>query len=76
MRSVGVTMGLPYGKGNAMQANVDDPKTIWQPWADWCIENFEKEFGDGGGGGDFDARFLEADTGNDIALIAMTAIKK
>ena len=54
----------------------DDPKAIWQPWADWCIENFEKEFGDGGGGGDFDARFLEADTGNDIALIAMTAIKK
>jgi len=37
------------------------------------IENFEKEFGDVGGGGDFDAKFLAADTENDIALIALAA---
>ena len=55
--------------------DIEDPKTIWQPWADWSIENFEKEFGDGGGGGDFDAKFLKADTNNDIALIAMVATK-
>ena len=55
--------------------DIEDPKTIWQPWADWSIENFEKEFGNGGGGGDFDARFLKADANNDIALIAMVATK-
>ena len=56
--------------------NIDDPKAIWQPWADWCIDNFEKEFGTVGGGSDFDAKFLEADTDNDVTLIAMTATKK
>ena len=54
---------------------IDSPKEIWQPWADWCVDNFEKEFGDGGGGGDFDAKLLEADTVGDIALIAVTAKK-
>jgi hypothetical protein len=39
------------------------------------VENFEKEFGDSGGGGDFDVKLLEADTDNDIALIALTAKK-
>ena len=55
--------------------DIDEPKAIWRPWADWCIENFEKEFGDGGGGGDFDSKFLDADTGGDIALIALVAKK-
>ena len=53
--------------------DIDESKAIWQPWANWAKENFEKEFGDGG---DFDVKFLEADTNNDIALIAMTAKKK
>ena len=54
---------------------LDDAKAIWQPWANWAKENFEKEFGDGGGGGDFDAKFLEADTNNDITLIVLAAKK-
>ena len=53
-----------------------DPKALWRPWADWAKENFAKEFGDAGGGGDFDARFLEADTNDDIALIVLAARKK
>ena len=20
--------------------DLDEPKAIWQPWADWCVENF------------------------------------
>jgi cyclopropane fatty-acyl-phospholipid synthase-like methyltransferase len=53
----------------------EDTKALWQPWADWSVENFEKEFGDVGGGGDFDAEFLAADTENDIALIGIVARK-
>jgi hypothetical protein len=56
--------------------DIDEPKAIWRPWADWCVENFEKEFGDGGGGADFDVKFLEADTAGDSALIALAARKK
>jgi cyclopropane fatty-acyl-phospholipid synthase-like methyltransferase len=55
--------------------DLDDPKALWKPWADWSVENFEREFGDGGGGADYDARFLEADTGDDVALIALAARK-
>jgi SAM-dependent methyltransferase len=55
--------------------DIAEPKALWQPWADWSIENFEREFGDGCGGADFDAKFLAADTGGDIALIAMAAHK-
>jgi len=53
-----------------------EPKAIWRPWADWSVENFAKEFGDGGGGADFDVKMLEADTDDDIALIALAARKK
>ena len=56
--------------------DLEDTKSLWQPWADWSIENFEKEFGEGGGGGDFDAKFLEADKNNDLAMIALAARKK
>ena len=56
--------------------DIEDPKALWQPWANWAKDHFEEEFGDGGGGGDFDAKFLEADTEGDIALIAMTARKQ
>jgi len=52
--------------------DLDDPKAIWQPWAEWSLENFDKEWGEGG---DFDMKFLEADTENDIALIALAARK-
>jgi len=55
--------------------DIDDAKAIWQPWANWAKENFEKEFGDVGGGGDFDAKFLEADANNDITLIVLAARK-
>ncbi|MCL1803611.1 MAG: methyltransferase domain-containing protein [Eubacteriaceae bacterium] len=53
--------------------SIKDSKAVWQPWADWCIDNFAKEFGDGG---DFDAKFLKADANGDIALVAMAATKK
>ena len=56
--------------------DLDDPKALWRPWADWCVDNFAKEFGDGGGGADFDVRLLDADTNNDFALIALAATKK
>ncbi|MDR1701447.1 MAG: methyltransferase domain-containing protein [Sporomusaceae bacterium] len=53
-----------------------DPKAIWQLWADWATENFTQEFGNSGGGGDFDTKFLAADTNDDITLIALTARKR
>lgn len=53
--------------------DIDNPKDIWQPWADWSIENFDKEWGDGG---DFDKKFLDADTNGDIALIVLAARKR
>jgi len=53
--------------------DIEDPKAIWQPWADWCVENFAREFGDDGGGADFDAKFLAAGTDNDLALVALIA---
>ena len=56
--------------------DLDDPKALWQPWADWSVDNFAKEFGDDCGGADFDVKFLAADTNDDIALIAMVAKKR
>jgi len=56
--------------------DLEDPKGLWRPWALWSIDNFAKEFGDCGGGEDFDLKFLDADTDGDISLIAMTAVKK
>ena len=53
--------------------DMKDPKEIWMPWAEWSIENFEKEWG---GDGSFDKKFLIADTNNDVALIVMAAVKK
>jgi len=55
--------------------DMDDTKALWQPWANWAKKNFAKEFGDEGGGGDFDVKLLEADINNDIALIALAARK-
>ena len=52
--------------------DLDDPKGIWRPWADWSVENFAKEWGEGG---DIDLKMLEADTGGDVALVGMAARK-
>ena len=49
--------------------DIPDPKEIWRPWADWAEVNFKNP--------DFtDTEFINADTNNDLALIAMTAVKK
>jgi len=53
--------------------NIPDPKEIWYPWAHWG-----KAFGKEHFGHDFtgdDVEFLDADTENQIALIALTAVK-
>ena len=50
--------------------DLEDSKGIWRPYADWCLANDKPELG---GGDDLDLRMLEADTDNDIALIALTA---
>ncbi|MDR1840013.1 MAG: methyltransferase domain-containing protein [Treponema sp.] len=46
--------------------NIPDPKAIWYPWAYWEKEHL----------GFNDVEFLDADTENQITLIAMTAVKK
>ena len=56
--------------------DIPEPKELWKPWADWSCAHFADEYGDGGGGADFDLKLLEADTNDDIALIAMTAVKR
>ena len=55
--------------------DIGDAKGIWRFWADWAKQYFAAEFGDGGGGADFDEKFLDADTNDDIALIALAARK-
>ena len=50
-----------------------DSRAIWQAWADWSLDNFEKEWGEPG---DADANLLAADTNDDLRLIAMAATKK
>jgi len=52
-----------------------DSRAIWQQWADWSVENFERVFGDGESG-DADMKLLQADTNNDLALVVMAAVKK
>jgi hypothetical protein len=54
---------------------MEDSRAIWQHWADWSVENFERVFGDGESG-DTDMKLLQADTNNDLALIVMAARKK
>jgi len=51
--------------------DMEDPKAVWRPWAEWSVKYFAEEFGDGGGGADFDLKFLGADTEDDIALIIL-----
>ena len=53
--------------------DMENPKEIWMPWAEWSVDNFAKEWGEEG---DFDMEFLNADTNNDIALVVMAAKKK
>ena len=45
--------------------NIPDPKEIWRPWAEWSKEHHKGS----------DCEFLDADTENNIALIAMIAEK-
>jgi cyclopropane fatty-acyl-phospholipid synthase-like methyltransferase len=45
--------------------NIPDPKAIWYSWANWAKEHL----------GFDDVEFLNADTENHIAFIAMTAVK-
>jgi cyclopropane fatty-acyl-phospholipid synthase-like methyltransferase len=54
---------------------MEDSREIWQHWADWSVENFERVFGDGESG-DTDMKLLQADTDNDLALVVMAARKK
>ena len=62
--------------------DIPDTKELWMPWAVWSDENMPqllKECGfdeDSTGADESDVAFLNADTNNDLALIAMTAIKK
>ncbi|MCL2603093.1 MAG: methyltransferase domain-containing protein [Defluviitaleaceae bacterium] len=53
---------------------MEDSKKLWQDWADWSVENFERVFNDGEPG-DADFKLLEADTNNDLALVVMAAKK-
>ena len=46
---------------------LEDPKGIWRPWADWAGEHMDFEIPD--------TEFLDDDTGNDIALIALAGKK-
>lgn len=46
--------------------DIADPKDIWRPWAIWSKEHLKFN----------DEEFINADTGDDIALIVMAARKK
>ena len=46
--------------------NMDDPKQLWRPWAEWAKEHR----------GFIDVEFLEADTHGDLALIVMSAVRR
>ena len=48
--------------------DIPDPKTLWLPWARWAEKHLDL--------GVSDVDFLNADTNNDITLIAMSAVKK
>ena len=58
--------------------DIEDTRAMWQLWADWSLENFAKEFGvrDNGDDGSLDAKLLEADTDNDLVMVAMAARKR
>jgi len=53
--------------------DLEDSRAMWQAWADWSLDNFEKEWGEPG---DADANLLEADTNGDLKLIALAARRK
>jgi len=58
--------------------DIEDTRAMWQLWADWSLDNFAKEFGigDDGDDGSLDAKLLEADTDNDLVMVAMAARKR
>ncbi|MCL2300174.1 MAG: methyltransferase domain-containing protein, partial [Firmicutes bacterium] len=43
--------------------DLEDPKGIWRPYAQWCAVNDKPELG---GGSDMDIRLLDADTDGDL----------
>ena len=48
--------------------DIPDPKDLWRPWGLWAEKNMDFDMSD--------VDFIDADTNNDLALIAMTAVKK
>jgi len=52
--------------------DIPDPKGVWRPYADWSLEYFDAEWGEGG---DMDDKMLNADVDGDIALVVMAARK-
>ncbi|WP_319475494.1 methyltransferase domain-containing protein [Marispirochaeta aestuarii] len=46
--------------------NIPDPKSLWYPWAHWAKKHL----------GFNDVEFLNADTGNQITIFALVAMKK
>ena len=55
--------------------DMTDSRNIWQEWADWSVENFERVFGLSEGG-DADLNLLQADLDNDLAFVVLAAAKK
>jgi SAM-dependent methyltransferase len=53
--------------------DIEEPKAVWQGWAEWSEANFERVFGNAPGGGGFDKKLLAADTDDDIALVVLAA---
>ena len=46
--------------------DMEGPKEVWMPWAIWARDRMEFD----------DVEFLNADTGNDLAIIVMHGVKK
>jgi len=55
--------------------DIEDTRGIWQLWADWSVENMVKEFGGSEEEAVCDMKLLDADTDNDLAMVAMAARK-
>jgi len=53
--------------------DIEGSKTIWRHWADWSLDNFSKQWG---GDGEIDAKLVDADKDDNLALIALVARKK
>ena len=61
--------------------DIPDMKEVWMPWAEWADENMPQLLKECGMNEEIpdeesDVDFLNADTDGDLALIAMTAVKR